>query len=91
MAERGRFLSQEPEALALRMAKHFGHKVPVEQDGDRTVVTIPAGRFALEPAGEELLIELEPESEETLPRLREVVVTHLERFARGAPVEVSWE
>jgi hypothetical protein len=73
------------------MAKHFGHKVPVEQDGDRTVVTIPAGRFALEPAGGELLIELEPESEEMLPRLREVVVTHLERFARGAPVDVSWE
>jgi hypothetical protein len=90
VAERGRLLSHEPEALALRMAKHFGHKVPVEQDGDRTVVMIPAGRFALEPAGDELLIELEPESEETLPRLREVVVTHLERFARGAPVDVSW-
>lgn len=91
MTVRGRLSSDEPQALALRMAKHFGHKVPVEQSGERTTITIPPGRFELEPDGDALVVVLRPASGETLERLREVVLTHLARFARGAPVEVSWE
>ena len=88
---RGRIASGEPEALALRMAKHFGHKVPIEERDGRTRITIGAGAFELAPAPGELELVLEPESDETLPRLREVALSHLERFARGAPVDVVWD
>jgi hypothetical protein len=91
VAVRGRVLSHEPHALALRMAKHFGHKVPVEERDGRTSVTTRFGRFHLVPDGDALAIELEPENDDVLPRLREVVESHLQRFARGAPCEFSWD
>ena len=90
VAVQGTLRSAEPAALALRMGKHFGHKVPVETEGGVTRVTIAAGRFELEPADGELRIRLDPAGDESLPRLREVVASHLARFARGADATIEW-
>jgi hypothetical protein len=89
MTERlsGRMRSAEPEALALRMANHFGHKVAVERTGGTTTIHTRFGTIELEPAAGELHVRLDGDEPE---RLREVAVTHLERFARGAPVDLVW-
>jgi uncharacterized protein len=79
----------EANGLATRMEKHFGHKVEVERRGGVVHVTIPAGRFELEPRDEELEVRLDPAAPDQLPRLREVVTTHLERLARS-PIDVVW-
>lgn len=84
----GRVDSTEPEALALRMALHFGHKVPVAQVGAATRIETRFGAIELEPAGNELVVTLDGDDGE---RLREVAVSHLERFARGAPVVARWD
>jgi hypothetical protein len=53
-------------------------------------VHVVAGTFELEPAQGAVLIRLFPADEASLPRLREVVTTHVERFERGrGPVEWS--
>jgi hypothetical protein len=82
-----RIPSSEPEALALRMAMHFAHKVEVAQEGDVTRIETRFGRIELEPADGALLLRLEGEDDE---KLREIAVSHLERFARGAAVEPVW-
>ena len=79
----------DANGLATRMEKHFGHKVEVERRGGVVHVTIPAGRFELEPREDELEVRLDPAGAAQLPRLQEVVTTHLQRFARS-PIEVVW-
>ncbi len=82
--------SEEPGALALRMRKHFAHKVPVETVGSRDRVTIAAGEFELEARDGELVIRVAAPDEARLARVQEVVGSHLGRFARGADVELEW-
>jgi uncharacterized protein len=80
----------EPEALALRMAKHFGHKVEVEQVGAVTRVRLPSGAFELEPGAGVLGLRASAQDQVGLERVQEVVRTHLDRFARGEEVEINW-
>jgi hypothetical protein len=80
----------EAEALALRMRKHFGHKVEVELDGAVSRVRLPAGTFELEPYDGRLAVRVTAEDDAGLLRVKEVVGSHLARFARDAPVELTW-
>jgi hypothetical protein len=82
--------TDEPKALALRMAKHFGHKVEVEQAGATTRVRLPTGTFELEPGDRVLELRASAEDQAGLDRVQEVARTHLERFARGEELEISW-
>ena len=86
----GRIATDDPAGTTARTARHFAHKVEVETDGEVRRVRIPAGTFELEPAQGEVLIRLFPVDEASLPRLREVVTSHVERFERsGGAVEWS--
>jgi uncharacterized protein len=86
----GRIATEDPAGTTARTARHFAHKVDVETDGDLRRVRIPAGTFELEPAQGVVLIRLFPVDEESLPRMREVVASHVERFERsGGAVEWS--
>jgi hypothetical protein len=80
----------EAEALALRMRKHFGHKVEVEVEGAVTRVRIAAGTFELEPHEGRLAVRATAEHDADMLRVQEVVGSHLARFARGASVELAW-
>jgi hypothetical protein len=82
--------TSEPEALALRMANHFGHKVDVEQAAATTRVKLPTGMFELEPGAGELALRAFAEDQVGLERVQEVARTHLERFARGEEIEINW-
>ena len=86
----GRIATDDAAGTTARTARHFAHKVDVEADGDVRRVRIPAGTFELEPAEGEVLIRLFPVDEASLPRLREVVASHVERYDRsGGAVEWS--
>ena len=80
----------EAGALALRMAKHFGHKVDVRVDNGVTRVAIPAGRFELEPSDGTLVVRAEADDEVGLARVEEVAASHLARFARETDLELAW-
>lgn len=81
----------EADALALRMRKHFAHKVPVELEGAVSRVRLPAGEFELEPAGDVLGVRASAPDEAGLERVREVVASHLARFARTQGFVLEWE
>jgi hypothetical protein len=82
--------SEQAEALALRMGKHFAHKVQVEHEGGVTRVHTRFGPFELEPADGVLHLRASADGDEALVRLQEVVASHLARFARGEELEVTW-
>jgi uncharacterized protein len=85
----GRIATDDPAGTTARTARHFAHKVDVETDGDVRRIRIPAGTFELEPADGETLIRLFPVDDASLPRLREVVTSHVERFDRSGS-RVDW-
>ena len=86
----GRIATDDPAGTAARTARHFAHKVEVASAGSVHRVRIGAGMFELEPAEDALLIRLFPDDDASLPRLREVVTSHVERFDRsGGAVEWS--
>ena len=90
MIVEGTLPSAEPAALALRMANHFGHKVPVETRNGITHVETAFGSFALEPQKDALGIRLVADTEPDRQRLQEVVSSHLARFAREPGAQVVW-
>ena len=63
MIVEGTLPSTEPAALALRMANHFGHKVPVETRDGIAHVQTAFGSFALEPQENQLDIRLVADTE----------------------------
>ena len=79
------------EAVALRMAKHFAHKVPVTEEDGVTRVETRFGAFELRPRGETLAVALHPAEPGSEERLREVVESHALRFARGEELHLEWE
>ena len=79
------------DAVALRLAKHFAHKVPVTEHCGVTRVETRFGAFELRPRGETLGIVLYPAEPEGEQRLREVVESHVLRFARGEDLRLEWE
>jgi hypothetical protein len=80
----------EAEALAIRMRKHFAHKVPVDVSEGVSRVRIPAGEFELEALSEKLAVRACAVDAAGLARVKEVVGSHLTRFARDAKVELEW-
>ena len=80
----------EAAALALRMRKHFGHKVEVELDGAATRVRIPAGEFELEPGDGTLVVRAAAADGVALERVQDVVSSHLARFARHGDALLRW-
>lgn len=82
--------SDQADALALRMGKHFGHKVLVEHEEGVTRVHTRFGPFELEPADGVLRVRAVAQDADALARLEDVVVSHVGRFARGERLDVRW-
>ena len=83
---------ETPDAagLAVRMANHFGHKVPVERSEGEVRIELPTAVARISVQADALALRVEADEEAGLARGEQVVASHLERFVRGAPVTVSW-
>jgi hypothetical protein len=81
--------TDEAAALTARTARHFAHKVPVRREQDATRIETRFGVILLRPVADGIEVELSPRGTEADGALRNVFVTHLERFAR-TPLEIEW-
>jgi hypothetical protein len=81
--------TSEATALIARTARHFAHKVPVETSDGYASIETRFGRAELEARGGGVAIVLAADDTDSLESLREVIETHLVRFAR-APIEIAW-
>ncbi|OIQ28014.1 MAG: hypothetical protein BM562_13660 [Alphaproteobacteria bacterium MedPE-SWcel] len=75
-----------------QLCKHFGHKVDVTFDETQGRICFPFGPVHLTATETTLQADLTGEDEETLSRARQVIDSHLERFAfREGFYELNWE
>jgi len=81
----------EPDRLARAMARHFGHKVRVEQSGRSTHIFVRSGRFELEPDADRLVVRASADDEEQLGDVKRIAEDHLARFARPDVIQVDWD
>jgi hypothetical protein len=86
---KGEASTTEAAALIARTARHFAHKVPVTASDGHASIETRFGRAELTAAGDALTIELVPADPQSLASLRNVIASHLMRFARG-PLEIQW-
>ncbi|WP_405403234.1 DUF2218 domain-containing protein [Paracoccus sp. Ld10] len=85
------FPTARAAALTGTMAKHFGHKIPVSQGDSHAVLTFEMGVARIEARDASLHLELDGADAPAMERLREVVESHLLRFAhREDPAPLSW-
>ena len=85
--------SNDAPRLLRTLSNHWRHKFDVRRDSD-THAHIPFAEAAgadFEVAGDALLIKLVHDDGAGMARLREVVESHLQRFARDETLEFHWQ
>ena len=81
--------TNEAPALIARTAKHFAHKVPVATSDGHASIETRFGRADLTATDDGIAIGLTPSDSQSGDALRDVIASHLARFAR-APLEIRW-
>ena len=75
-----------------QLAKHWSHKMTVEFSAEKGSIEFPNGaRLAMRADSDTLDLELSVPEDGDVARMREVVASHLDRFAfREAPLTFDW-
>src|SRR5450432_2276231 len=88
---RGRAKTASGSKYLQQRCKHWGHKFEVEFSETRGQVRFPSAVATMEASVDGLHVMLETEEAEAVERLKEIVATHLDRFAfREAPLPFEW-
>ena len=88
---RGRAKTASGSRYLQQLCKHWRHKFEVEFSKTRGQVGFTFAVATLEASADALLVTVETEDAEAVERLKEVVATHLDRFAfREAPLPFEW-
>ncbi len=74
-----------------QLCKHFGHKVPVHFDPQSGLIELPFERCDLAAEGDRLNRTVKAASQPELSKVRDVIASHLERFAFRENPNVVWE
>lgn len=84
-----------PTASASRylgqLVKHFGHKVPASQEGDRGRIEFGFGTVSLASDPEALTMTIDSPDAENMARGEQVMGSHLERFAFRETLAIAWK
>ncbi|AML51887.1 DUF2218 domain-containing protein [Falsihalocynthiibacter arcticus] len=80
-SDEGRFQTKNASKYLQQLCKHFAHKIDVQFDENSGKAALPAGPATLTATVDELVVTLNAESPEGLQRVRDVIDSHLERFA----------
>ncbi|RJE81869.1 DUF2218 domain-containing protein [Paracoccus onubensis] len=79
-----------PQLLAT-LSKHFGHKIDVEMQDDHAQLHFEMGDATIETTPEGLRLTADAAGEDDLQQLRDVLESHLLRFAfREDPQPLNW-
>ena len=74
-----------------QLCKHFGHKIAVEYTPEAGWIQFEFGRADLSAGPDGLKITATAEEEDSLARLKQVLASHLERFAFREDLKFNWE
>lgn len=73
------------------LCKHFGHRVPVELNGNTGAITFPFGSCELNASDTVLKMSVTANTQENLDKAVQVITDHLERFAFRENPEITWQ
>lgn len=91
MRQSADFPTARPGPLLGTMAKHFAHKIAVEQDDAGVVLHFPAGLVTARIGEDALHLTIEAGDADSFARVREILIGHMLRFAhREAPEAPIW-
>lgn len=75
-----------------QLCKHWAHKLEVELTDQKGVVKFAEATAVMTSDAQALTVEIEATSPEGLERMKEVVSSHLDRFAfKEAPLPFDWK
>ena len=88
----GRLVTPKASRYLQQLCKHFGHKAEASWNETAGRIAFPMAQVRLEAGPSGLVVTVEAEGEEGLARGREVIDSHLRRFAFREGVEgMGWE
>ena len=79
-----------PQKYALRLAKHFEHRVAVQREQPPYRVDFPDAPCEIDFTEELMHIHIQAASAETLARVRDVVARHLKQVASQETFDIAW-
>lgn len=86
------FQTERADAYYSRLVSHFAHKIPVDEGPEGALLRFVCGQVQLRRTAGGLDILARAETAEGLAQTREVLESHLLRFAfREAPAPLVWE
>ncbi len=87
----GTYATPNASRYLQQLCKHWSHKLEVELSRDAGVVRFPAAVANMKAGDTALAVVIEAEDQATLDRMKDVVASHLDRFAfREAPLAFRW-
>jgi len=90
-ATTGRAPTASASKYLQQLCKHWAHKLEVEFTAEQGRVRFPDGLATMTAGPDALTVTVEAQDPATVERLKEVVATHLDRFAfREAPLVFNW-
>jgi uncharacterized protein len=88
---RGRAKTASGSKYLQQLCKHWSHKFEVEFSENRGQVRFPSAVATMEAGADALHVTIETDDTESVEQLKEVVASHLDRFAfREAPLPFKW-
>ncbi|MGB5450098.1 MAG: DUF2218 domain-containing protein [Woeseiaceae bacterium] len=90
MNARTTFETEHAQRYLGTLCKHFGHKVPVELDGQRGRIELPFGQCDLAASDDALDMTVSAETKADLDKTAQVIASHLERFAFRENPQIEW-
>jgi hypothetical protein len=88
----GTFATPHASRYLQQLCKHFGHKVKTSFDESAGTIAFPIATATLTAAPAVLTVTLDVREPEQISRMREVIDSHLQRFAfREAFSGMTWQ
>ncbi|MFY0647652.1 DUF2218 domain-containing protein [Sulfitobacter geojensis] len=84
------FKTEQAQRYLGTLCKHFGHKVPVELDGNTGRIELPFGQCELVANDDALDMKVSADTKADLDKTAQVIASHLERFAFRENPELEW-
>lgn len=82
--------TEKAERLMKALCNHFARKITASYAGNQGQIEFGEGKCIVTASPTALTLQVDAENAENLSRVRQVVVSHLLRFAPEDNLEVTW-
>jgi uncharacterized protein len=90
LTSRAEVLTDAPGRYAKQLVSHLGHRIPVTETAQGSVLAFDGGHGTVRAADGAVVLEAVADGAETLATIQDVLGRHLERFGAKAQLVVTW-